>query len=149
MCSRRAPEAETSMIAGILVAASAGILLILGGIHLAYTFHGPKFDPRDPALAVAMRVVSPVISRETTMWKAWVGFNASHAMGAILFGLVYGYLALMQRDLLFSSPYLQVVGLAMVGGFVALGRVYWFSVPYRSCQVALLCYCAGIAVAVA
>jgi hypothetical protein len=30
-----------------------------------------------------MEEVSPVIARETTMWKAWVGFNG---YGAILFG---------------------------------------------------------------
>src|SRR5438046_6957052 len=28
------------------------------------------------------------------MWRAWVGFNASHSMGAMLFGLVFAFLAL-------------------------------------------------------
>ncbi len=28
-----------------------------------------------------MQQVSPVITRQTTMWKAWVGFNASHSYG--------------------------------------------------------------------
>ncbi len=54
------------------------------------------------------------------MWRAWVGFNASHSMGLILFGLVFGFLALAQDHLLFHSPFLLVVGLAMLGGFVAL-----------------------------
>jgi hypothetical protein len=39
-----------------------------------------------------------------------VGFNASHSMGLILFGLVFGYLALAHRQLLFQSPFLLVVG---------------------------------------
>jgi hypothetical protein len=36
------------------------------------------------------------------MWKAWVGFNASHSYGAILFGLVYGYLASMSSEVVFT-----------------------------------------------
>jgi len=91
-----------------------------------------------------MQAVSPVISAETTMWKAWVGFNASHSMGAILFGLVYGYLAIAEPQLLFGSVYLLVVGFAMLFGFFLLGRRYWFSVPYRCITFSLLCYSAAV-----
>ena len=51
--------------ASLLVAASAGILLTLGSLHLLFTFHGPKLLPRDPELQTRMQAVSPVISRET------------------------------------------------------------------------------------
>jgi hypothetical protein len=64
-----------------LVAASAGVTLLLGLIHLLYTFRGRKLHPRDPDLYVRLTEVSPVLTRETTMWKAWVGFNASHGFG--------------------------------------------------------------------
>jgi hypothetical protein len=80
--------------ASLLVAASAAIVLLLGVIHLAYTFRGRKLHPRDPGMFAQMNEVSPVLTRETTMWQAWIGFNASHARGAIFFGLIYGYLAL-------------------------------------------------------
>ena len=42
-----------------------------------------------------------MITRETTMWKAWVGSNASDSYGAILFGAVYGYLSLTHSAFLF------------------------------------------------
>jgi hypothetical protein len=119
-----------------LVAASAGIILMLGLIHLLYTFRGPKLQPRDPALRARMEEVSPVLTRETTMWKAWIGFNASHGYGAILFGLVYGYLALVHGALLFQSPFLLLTGLALLAGYVFLGKRYWFSIPYRGIGVA-------------
>ena len=96
---------------------SASIIFTLGVVHLVYTLLGPKLTPRDPALQISMSQISPVITKETTMWRAWVGFNASHSMGAILFGLVFGYLALAHGQLLFQSPFLLVVGLAMLGGF--------------------------------
>ena len=78
------------MLSSILVCLSAFVIAALGIAHLVYTFRGPKLAPRDPALTEAMKADSPGISDETTMWKAWVGFNASHSMGAILFGLVFG-----------------------------------------------------------
>ena len=48
-----------------------------------------------------MQEMSLVITRETTMWKAWVGFNAGDSYGAILFGAVYGYLSLTHSAFLF------------------------------------------------
>jgi hypothetical protein len=67
-------------------------------------------------------------------------------MGAMLFGLVYGFLALAHSQLLFHSPFLLVVGLAMVGGFLALAKVYWFSTPFACIGVSLACYVASIVV---
>jgi len=140
---------ESNIAAQILILLSAGIILMLGVIHLAYTFRGSKFAPRDPALQVSMSQTSPVITRETTMWRCWVGFNASHSMGAILFGLVYGFLAVAHAQMLFDSIFLLVVGFAMLGGLFALGKVYWFSIPFRGITVALACYVGGVAVALA
>ena len=129
-----------------LVAASAAILLLLGGVHLLYTFRGQKLHPREPALEAWMKQGHPVLTRQTTMWKAWVGFNASHSMGAILFGLLYGYLALVQGTLLFASPFLLVTGAVTLAGYVFLGKRYWFSIPYRGVVAATVLYVAGLVV---
>ena len=60
--------------------------------------------------------MSPVITRETTMWKAWVGFNASHSFGAILFGTAYGYLSIAHEGFLFESQFLLSLGLLFLLG---------------------------------
>jgi hypothetical protein len=133
------------MTAMVLMCSSAAILLILGSLHLIYTFHGNKLTPRDPALLLRMQDTQPVITRHTTMWKAWVGFNASHSMGAMLFGLVYGYLAMAHTAILFGSPFLLGVGLLMLGGFLALGLRYWFRIPIAGTAIALGCYLSAIA----
>jgi hypothetical protein len=127
--------------------ASAGVILALGVMHLWFTFYGNKLTPRDAALQARMREISPVLTRQTTMWKAWVGFNASHSLGAILFGLIYGYLALMQGALLFQSVFLQAVGFLMLGGLAIIGKRYWFSVPFRGICVSLACYVVAVALA--
>ena len=93
------------MAARLLMILSASILLNLGTMHLVYTFWGTSLAPRDPALQVSMSNISPILTGETTMWRCWVGFNASHSMGLILFGLIYGYLALAHDQLLFRSPF--------------------------------------------
>jgi hypothetical protein len=136
---------EGIMAARILMVLSASIILTLGAVHLVYTFWGPQLTPREPALQVSMSQISPVITKETTMWRCWVGFNASHSMGLILFGLVFGFLALARGQLLFQSPFLLVVGLATLGGFVVLSKVYWFSSPFTGTSIALACYVASIA----
>ena len=131
------------MLASTLISLSALVILALGVAHLIYTFRGPKLLPRDSALQSRMNSISPVISDETTMWRAWVGFNASHSMGAILFGLVFGYLALVHPALLFESIFLSAVGFAMLLGLLVLGKRYWFSIPFRGIAVSLACYTVG------
>ena len=131
-------------LASWLVAVGALIVLMLGLLHLLYTFRGPKLRPRDAALEARMKEAHPVLTRHTTMWKSWIGFNASHSQGAIFFGLIYGYLALVQGSLLFESLFLQLTGLAMLIGYAVLGKRYWFSVPYRCILIATAFYAAAL-----
>ena len=129
----------------MLMAASALVILSLGSIHLLYTFRGNKLYPRDTHLERQMRVVAPVISSQTSMWNAWIGFNASHSYGAVFFGLIYGYLALAQAEILFHSHYLLLVGLALLMGYVFLAKRYWFKIPLLGILLATALYVAAIA----
>lgn len=132
------------MIGIALMTVSTLVLLALGALHLVYTFSGPKLMPRDPALQARMNEVPLVITRQTTMWRAWIGFNASHSMGAILFGLVYGFLANAHPELLFNSPFLLAVGVAMLGGLAVLAKLYWFRIPFAGVVISLACYVLSI-----
>lgn len=136
-------------VAAALITASAAILLFLGLIHLLYTFRGPNLHPRDAELEARLREVSPVLTRQTTMWKAWVGFNASHSFGAIFFGVVYGYLSLAHPGFLFGSLFLLSVGLLLLLGYAFLGYRYWFSVPFRGIGLATVLYAAALVAVVA
>ena len=133
------------MAARILMVLIASISFTLGLVHLVYTFWGPLLTPRDPALKIRMDEIAPVLTNETTMWRCWIGFNVSHSMGLILFGLVFGYLALAHEQLLFRSPFLLAVGLAMLGGIVLLCRVYFFSSPLTGMSISFACYVVSIA----
>ena len=132
-----------------LIAVSAAIGLLLGIAHLVLTFFTSMLRPRDPELEARMKAVSPVITTQTTMWKAWIGFNASHGFGAIGFGSVYGYLALVHPALLLGSGFLAGVGGLLLFGYVILARNYWFSVPFRGALIAFILYAAGFAATLA
>jgi hypothetical protein len=133
------------MLAGILIATSATIALFLAHIYL--TFFTRAFAARDAALEEKLKSVSPRISDQTTMRRAGVGFHASHALGVIFFGLVYGYLALAERDFLIRSPFLVVLGALVLLGYVVLAKLFWFDRPLVGVALALACYVAGVAVA--
>ena len=135
------------MTARILILLSAIIVGLLGTIHLLLTFRGPKLRPRDHSVQVAMENVHLGVTTQTTMWRAWIGFNASHSLGALLFSFIYGYLALQHPSVLFASAFLQIVGLAMLASFVLLARAYWFATPFAGTSLALVCFITGIGVA--
>jgi hypothetical protein len=139
--SRRSAAAlkGNAVLASILMVLSAGIILALGVLHLIYTFSGTKLTPRDPALQVWMAEVSPVITRQTTMWKAWIGFNATHSSGAVLFGLVYGYFSVVHREVLFNSLFLLAAGLqCSEDGFLSARLIFQDSLQGRTCRNNLL-----------
>jgi len=130
----------------VFIAASAAIILLFGLVHLLYTFRGPKLHPRDPDLTARMMAVSPVISSETTMWRCWVGFNASHSFCLIFFGAFYGYLAVRHSAFLFHSWFLLALGLVLLVGYAALAKLYWFTTPFRGVVVATVLYVVGIVI---
>ena len=137
-------RATMPTLPSMLLAASALIILTLGAAHLWLTYRGKAFEPRDAALKQRLEEVSPFISRQTTMWRASVGFHASHSAGAMLFGLVYGYLALAHAAVLFASPFLLLLGLVYLASMTMLGYRYWFSTPFRGALLALGLYAAAL-----
>jgi hypothetical protein len=134
------------MLDSYFIAAGAAVALVLGLIHLLYTYWGNKLHPRDDALKARMHEVAPVISRETTMWRTWIGFNASHSLGLIFFGVLYAYLPLAHPRMFFESPVLLATGLALMAGYVLLARRYWFSIPFRGIVTATVSYMLGLVV---
>jgi hypothetical protein len=136
------PSGATTLntISPFFIAASAAIFLVLGFAHLLFTFYGSRLLPQDRALITQMQKTNLVLTQETSMWKAWIGFNASHSLGAILFGAVYGYLSLAHGAFLFQSAFLLSLGLVFLFIYVFLAKRYWFSVPFRGILLSTVLY---------
>lgn len=130
-------------VSQVLISIGALVLGALGLVHLIITFFGNRMHPRNRELIVLMQNSHPVITKQTTMWRGWLGFNASHSLGAMLFGAVFGYLSIYQPGVLFGSPFLLAVGLIMLLGFLVLAKLYWFSVPLLGIGISFIFYVTG------
>jgi len=105
------------------------IMVALGTLHLIYALydlfiHPRYFKPADKALLAAMRKTRPAISPHARdYWLAVVGFNISHAMGVLLFGLLIVLSAEPQNALL--RPVVPLIAL----GYTLLSWRCWFFIP--------------------
>ncbi len=134
------------MVAVLLIIGSA-IVGILGLCHLIYTLRTNKFEPRDDDLGRRLRQVSPVLTPDTTMWKAWIGFNASHSLGVMLFATIYGYLAMFELEFLLSSWFLVALSLITLCSYLVLARSFWFNVPFIGIAISLVFFATGYFIA--
>ena len=127
-------------MAQILLIIGASIFGILGTVHLLYTFFTNKFEAYDSTVTEAMKGTSPILTKETSVWNAWVGFNASHSLGAILVAAVYiplttSYFYIIQQSAWFSSlPVL--IGLS----YLILAKKYWFKIPFFGVLISTICF---------
>ena len=133
--------------ASVLMVAAAAIPLVLGGLHLLLTWRGPKLTPTDPAVTEAMRGTSAQLDPAANMWKLWVGFNASHGIGAVQYGLVFGILAITLPDVLFSSWPLIILAIAVPVAYLLVGLKYWFRVPTTGVAITAALAIAAVTVA--
>lgn len=118
----------------------SAIIGLLGTAHLFYTFFSNKFLPRKAELAEEMKATSPVLTKQTTMWKAWMGFNASHSSGAMFIGIINIYLAVFHFDVLQNSTFLFLFNILTLVFYLWLAKRYWFKIPLRGIGLALICF---------
>ena len=116
------------------------ILTVLGTIHLLYTFFTNKFLPRNEKLENEMKLTSPILTRQTTIWKAWIGFNASHSSGAIFIGLINFYLAVKYFTLFQADNLFFLLNISTIGFYVWLAKKYWFKIPMTGIIMTLICF---------
>ena len=121
----------------------SAIFLVLGTLHLFYTFFSDKFKARNTAVVTAMKNTTPVLTNETTMWNAWIGFNASHSAGAIFIGLVNIILVVQYFHILQNSLVLLLLNITTATFYCWLGRKYWFRIPYTGILIATVCFVAA------
>lgn len=129
----------------ILFAVSASIVLALGCMHLWLTlFQMHKLSPRDAQLVAHMRRSTVSLTSETDLWRLFVGFNVTHSIGLVVFGLLFLHAAL-EEPLIFSTSIVQQsIGLAALLGYSVVARLCFFSVPFRGILLATLLWAAAM-----
>lgn len=128
-----------------MMVAGAAVVGVLGTAHLLYTFFTDKFDPSDTTTRTAMQASHPLLTRRTTLWRAWIGFNASHSLGAILFAAIYLILAISHIEFLRVSPALAWLAVLGSGCYLLLAARYWFRTPLIGFAISTACFvCAAL-----
>lgn len=131
------------MAAQILWITGSLIYLLLAGMHLVYTFFSNKFLARDNNTVELMKQTHPVLTKDTTMWKAWIGFNGSHSAGGIFLGAINIILAIFYFEFLSGAISILLLTIITSLFYVFLGIKYWFKIPLTGIAIASICYIAA------
>ncbi len=121
----------------------ASIFGVLGTIHLLFTFFTNKFDTVDSAVKESMKNTSPILTKETTIWKAWVGFNASHSLGAMLFAGIYLPLTIFNFEVIQQSLWFTFLPVVIGMSYLTLAKKYWFRIPFTGILISTICFIIG------
>ena len=130
----------------LFLIAGCSVFILLGAVHGYFTLFSQKFEPRDKRLMEEMKSASIVLSRDAFLWKAWIGFNISHSVGAILFGAVFVVLAIENYVYLSGSIALNLVLVTVPCLYFALAVRYWFAKPRNGILLGLGAILVSIAV---
>ncbi len=128
------------MIEQTLLIIGAAIFGILGTAHLLFTFFTNKFNAFDKSVTKAMKSTSPVLTKETTMWNAWVGFNASHSLGAMLVAAFYVPLVITNMAFIRESIWFSILPVIVGVAYLLLAKKYWFKIPFIGILISTICF---------
>ncbi|NKB44538.1 MAG: hypothetical protein GKS03_09705 [Alphaproteobacteria bacterium] len=122
--------------------------IVLGFAHGVYTWiertRPFRLTPHKPEVREAMQGSTMVIHPSTNMWRGWLGFNFSHSLGAVVFGLIYLVLATSDFAVIAANPVLLWLPIVTSGLFVVLAWHYWFIIPLVGISIGFGCFVAGV-----
>ncbi len=107
------------------------------------TFRPRLFTPRDDDVRRGMMGTSLRLTHRANVWRAWLGFNLSHGLGLIFFGLILLLLSLDDFQLLMSFNAVMPFALAIAVAYFILAVRFWFRVPAAGCALGAACFAAS------
>ncbi len=119
-----------------LVAAGSAIFLLLGVGHAVFTFQskpdGGPMMPTDPETLAAMSRsgglgLAPHL--DTTLFRAWVGFNLSHSLGVIAIALILMANAFDDLGAAVGKVWFLVLAFGAPALYFFLAINFWFDKP--------------------
>ena len=132
----------------VLFIAGACPFILLGAAHaLATPFRVDErkgLSPYDPGLAEQMARATVRLTRRTDMWRAWVGFNLSHSLGAVAFGLLVVLAGRSEASFAAEGSVFAPVALLVSSVYLALAVKYWFRTPIMGCALSAALFLASL-----
>lgn len=135
------------MLTKILFIAGTAPFMFLGLLHTIMALQDVRkprhFAPTDDAVRKGMEASSPRLTNRTTMWRAWLGFNISHGMGATFFGFILCVLALTDFSFVLNSGIIMPSAIVFSAIFLWLAKRFWFSKPLIGIAIGLTFFTAA------
>jgi len=133
-----------------LIIVGGSVFAILGSLHAIYTWADTRTPRRlvpDAASVIeAMASSSVRLSRGgTTMWRAWIGFNFSHSLGAVMFGVACIALGISLPSIGLPKAVL-LIPVVIACLYLWLAIRYWFRIPVMGIAAGAACFAAGWAI---
>jgi hypothetical protein len=141
-----AGAAQAWFIAGTIVA------MLAGGLHalatLLDTVRPTFFTPIESSAKAAVegtgvrfwRMFPGGAGTTRSMWKAWLGFNISHGLGVLSFGLLCLLIATQDFDLVERIDAIRPFSIAFPAAYLAISLCFWFYVPAILAGTATACF---------
>ncbi len=133
----------------LLIRIALAIMATLGTLHLLYTLldlRNPKrFAPTDRTLLAGMHNTSIRLrGANKSFWLAYMGFNASHSLGILVYAVVFATISVVQPDLLFLPIFSAIlIGAAFL--YAVMAHFFWFSIPFIGATLSTVLLAAGVA----
>jgi hypothetical protein len=121
-------------------------LIVFGGLHvvltLADTVRPRYFAPRERSLQPALEGTRMRFggSAAPSMWNAWLGFNISHGLGVLTFGLLCLVIATYDFELVERIDAIRPLTIAISASYLALSIRFWFRGPVMITGIATVCF---------
>ena len=136
------------MFENLIYTLGAVPFIFLGLLHTIYSLmddHKPfKIVPRKKTVIEAMKGSTLVLTKETTVWRAWIGFNISHGLGVSMFGALYFYLSAFHYQTFMALGPLPWLAPVIAAIYFILARRYWFSIPAAGSALGTVLFTIGL-----
>jgi hypothetical protein len=121
-------------------------LILAGGLHVLYTLidtvRPTYFTPRDRALVPALEETRIRFGGRSapSMWRAWLGFNISHGLGVLAFGLLCLLIATYDFSVVERIGAIRPLTIVFSGIYLVLSLRFWFYAPAIITGVSTTCF---------
>lgn len=126
-----------------LFLAAALPFLLLGSVHGVLTLRDTRrpiaLSPTDPKLRNAMAESGLLLTRRMNMWLAWIGFNLSHSLGAVLFAVVLLSVGRSEEEFNRQVGLFLPLGVVVSVAYLVLALRYWFRAPALGIGLSVIC----------
>jgi hypothetical protein len=120
--------------------------ILAGGGHalltLLDTVHPTYFTPRDASVRPAVEGTQIRFGGRAapSMWRAWLGFNISHGLGVLVFGLIFLLIAAQDFKVVEQIDAIRPLSIAIPATYFVVALRFWFYGPVILTATSTACF---------